>query len=399
MATVRVLSGYNRFGTVSASASAYNRLVQLLQRARLAKNPTIVVNADGETPAWSEAQVAQFVLSGGVYVDFLGWPFYYSGVAGGNFGNFLHDLGITLGADHAVQLLYSIPGQDFYFNLTRYSWWNQYQTVIPYPYGLATTTNLARKGMVVAKGYATTLPLLPPVYVYNMFYLRAGRGYYFYAYHNGDAGVPVEGYANYIVQVLGRQAVSPSSQPAESTRRVVTTVRPVPQVSLREGATGPLVVLLQRALIAHGFGVGPAGADGIWGPDTQTAVLTFQRANVGRTNPYGRIVVDGVVGPANWYALGVFTSTTPSVPAATVATTGHQTRQAAVNQKAATTAKTKTISTTGATPEPATKPGILESIVDPLAKALHVPPQDVEIVGGLAVGAAILLALTGGGGK
>ncbi|MFT3843090.1 MAG: peptidoglycan-binding protein [Myxococcaceae bacterium] len=63
---------------------------------------------------------------------------------------------------------------------------------------------------------------------------------------------------------------------------------------LREGSRGAQVATLQRALASKGFS--PGVADGVFGPMTQRAVMSFQRAH--------GLSVDGVVGPQTWGALG-----------------------------------------------------------------------------------------------
>jgi peptidoglycan hydrolase-like protein with peptidoglycan-binding domain len=45
---------------------------------------------------------------------------------------------------------------------------------------------------------------------------------------------------------------------------------------LAPGATGDMVKALQHALIANGYSVGTAGANGIFGDDTTTALEAFQ---------------------------------------------------------------------------------------------------------------------------
>jgi lysozyme len=54
---------------------------------------------------------------------------------------------------------------------------------------------------------------------------------------------------------------------------------------LRQGSSGPEVKILQAALLAAGFD--PDGDDGIFGPDTKTAVTRFQHAH--------GLTVDGLV--------------------------------------------------------------------------------------------------------
>ena len=58
---------------------------------------------------------------------------------------------------------------------------------------------------------------------------------------------------------------------------------------LRQGARGPAVRLVQRAVGAH--------ADGDFGPRTRAAVIRFQRRH--------HLTADGVVGPRTWAALRV----------------------------------------------------------------------------------------------
>jgi hypothetical protein len=60
---------------------------------------------------------------------------------------------------------------------------------------------------------------------------------------------------------------------------------------------GADVVVVQRALIARGYGVGATGADGIYGPNTAAAVKRYQRAH--------GLAVDGIVGPLTRAALGI----------------------------------------------------------------------------------------------
>lgn len=64
---------------------------------------------------------------------------------------------------------------------------------------------------------------------------------------------------------------------------------------LQEGSTGPEVYKLQELLIASGYH--PGKIDGIFGPKTLAAVLSFQANN--------HLKQDGIVGPKTWAALGV----------------------------------------------------------------------------------------------
>jgi peptidoglycan hydrolase-like protein with peptidoglycan-binding domain len=62
---------------------------------------------------------------------------------------------------------------------------------------------------------------------------------------------------------------------------------------LREGDTGSKVQELQQLLKTKGFNPGPI--DGIFGPSTLSAVVSFQRFN--------GLDADGIVGPLTWKAL------------------------------------------------------------------------------------------------
>ncbi|GAA1951656.1 peptidoglycan-binding domain-containing protein [Kitasatospora viridis] len=69
--------------------------------------------------------------------------------------------------------------------------------------------------------------------------------------------------------------------------------------ALREGAHGRPVVRVQLALVHEGYGawLGPAGADGEFGPRTAWAVRAFQRDR--------GTAVDGLVGPVTLARLGL----------------------------------------------------------------------------------------------
>ena len=66
--------------------------------------------------------------------------------------------------------------------------------------------------------------------------------------------------------------------------------------TLRRGMTGEDVRALQSRLLALGFGVGKAGADGVFGRGTQAAVRRLQKRYA--------LAADGVVGPATRSVLG-----------------------------------------------------------------------------------------------
>ena len=65
--------------------------------------------------------------------------------------------------------------------------------------------------------------------------------------------------------------------------------------TLRRGDVGTEVVKLQKALLKHGYDIGPDGADGDFGKNTEAALRRFQAHN--------RLEADGVCGPATWEKL------------------------------------------------------------------------------------------------
>jgi uncharacterized protein DUF4157/putative peptidoglycan binding protein len=66
---------------------------------------------------------------------------------------------------------------------------------------------------------------------------------------------------------------------------------------LRRGSRGTAVIRIQQLLFFLGFDIGPHGADGVFGPDTETAVRTFQASFAPP--------VDGIIGPITIGALDV----------------------------------------------------------------------------------------------
>lgn len=65
--------------------------------------------------------------------------------------------------------------------------------------------------------------------------------------------------------------------------------------TLRKGASGNITKLLQERLISLGYSCGDAGTDGKFGPDTESAVEAFQRAN--------NLEADGIGGQDTWRRL------------------------------------------------------------------------------------------------
>jgi peptidoglycan hydrolase-like protein with peptidoglycan-binding domain len=99
---------------------------------------------------------------------------------------------------------------------------------------------------------------------------------------------------------------STQSTPTTTQSRVTTTTSTtqttptnpsaasVPTTTLKSGSTGAEVKLLQHALTQLGYK--PGAVDGIFGPNTEAAVMSFQTAS--------KLAPDGVVGPLTLAALG-----------------------------------------------------------------------------------------------
>ncbi|MBA3287596.1 MAG: peptidoglycan-binding protein [Acidimicrobiia bacterium] len=90
--------------------------------------------------------------------------------------------------------------------------------------------------------------------------------------------------------------------PAASAAPTTATPSARDVVGLRYGSRGPAVKELQRALIRAGVGV-VGGADGIFGPATQSSVKAFQRIK--------GLQATGVVNTATARALGLISAPTP----------------------------------------------------------------------------------------
>ncbi len=104
------------------------------------------------------------------------------------------------------------------------------------------------------------------------------------------------------------QAGAPVSSPivvphvTSAPRVVAKPAASAGQPTLRLGATGPAVTSLQQWLNANGTTL---ATDGKFGPATLAAVKAFQKKR--------GLVVDGIVGPATWAALGSTPVTAPVV--------------------------------------------------------------------------------------
>ena len=60
-------------------------------------------------------------------------------------------------------------------------------------------------------------------------------------------------------------------------------------------------VILHQSLIEQGFDCGDDSSSQVFGPATESAVKLFQASHIGPLK--GNLTVDGIVGPATWWAL------------------------------------------------------------------------------------------------
>jgi chitosanase len=88
---------------------------------------------------------------------------------------------------------------------------------------------------------------------------------------------------------------------SDDTLTPIITTRPVERPRLlmlrTPFMTGEDVRQVQRKLIEMGFSVGDDGADGVFGPSTDSAVKDFQESQ--------DLVIDGIVGASTRSALGI----------------------------------------------------------------------------------------------
>lgn len=119
--------------------------------------------------------------------------------------------------------------------------------------------------------------------------------------------------------VVGRKSAHGDNGSTTSAAKVnpATTGRsPIPLVTkkptslprLQKGSMGPDVAKLQRTLNAKSLPSPNLDVDGIFGPLTHDAVISFQRAN--------NLVTDGIVGPKTHYRLQINAAPTPAHAAA-----------------------------------------------------------------------------------
>ena len=114
-----------------------------------------------------------------------------------------------------------------------------------------------------------------------------GGGVFKKSYSLNDSHIVGYGRPRYDVETI----VEPSNT---TTKKEESTVNIELKV-LREGSENYTVKALQRMLYALGYNLGSNPIDGVFGPKTDAAVRTFQKAN--------KLEVDGIVGQDTWTKL------------------------------------------------------------------------------------------------
>ena len=100
---------------------------------------------------------------------------------------------------------------------------------------------------------------------------------------------------NYILRYEGDDTVTPAPVISDDATPIEETPAYWPPRQLRKGMKGGDVAVAQAILIARGYNCGEI--DGDFGTKTNNMVMAFQGES--------GLVIDGIVGPATWNALGV----------------------------------------------------------------------------------------------
>ena len=111
---------------------------------------------------------------------------------------------------------------------------------------------------------------------------------------DGDFG---QGTYNAVVKFQQGHGLDVDGVVGPATWRALESAVASCSIIIKMGDKGQDVKDLQMLLIAEGYSCGSSGADGDFGQGTYNAVCAFQRDR--------GLDVDGIVGPATWYALGV----------------------------------------------------------------------------------------------
>lgn len=288
-------------GTFVAKPSEFNTLESKLKGLKL----PFYINRNGEklpSKFPSAKDIARYVMSGHVYIDYCGYPMYYSALGGVPFSRFPHFLD-ALGGGRRIYWLAFSP-KELPIPVQKSSERNPFAGY-PYPrgwvsfYGLHTyhpqgiyASSQAPWNVKRDAWYYGPLKRWVDLYVFSMVGIQAGKGWYFYAFGRTDGkSVDPNLYAEFIRSKVGVTGVVQPPTPPAPTPCNPDACTGTP--TLKYGSKGHCVGWVQRRLNQLGFNAGPV--DCIFGSQTDSAVRAFQRSK--------GLVVDGVVGPQTWAAL------------------------------------------------------------------------------------------------
>lgn len=184
----------------------------------------IAINICGEgiSPEYpDELSIASFVMGGGIYVDWCGWPMYYyswspwGGGSNSRFRSFLDSAGVY--SDYVSSF---IPGFSPEM-LTLQCYGAPFERMLISSYQFP-----ARDSVIVAPTiYPICSSMSDPYYAYGVVGINAGNGWYFWASINESGPrVGAKDYANFIRSILGYTQVDepvgpfePPPQPGQHT--------------------------------------------------------------------------------------------------------------------------------------------------------------------------------------
>ncbi len=218
--------GYDKnAATINDYGGLYNALGGSGGRQSLTDRYVIINGAGEDIPYSSQLHkqfdpqiVADFVKGGGVWIDYCGWPMYYtSGAGGGSYGDATGPGGWSsfcenLGYGWLADANFTVPPEITYNPYSKYPFPRGFPLAesligVCYPAGGTFTVPSGVFGSggyqanLTGDGFSAMVVLHPP-----------GGGYYFYAtwvpgfeqvLTANASGVPVDTYANYIQSVLG----------------------------------------------------------------------------------------------------------------------------------------------------------------------------------------------------
>lgn len=196
----------------------------------------VTINEGGEVMAQPISSMSQYILGGGVWLDYAGWPFYFypgqnsnsSGQAGANgWFAFLASLGIS-----------GFPMANSGFDTASGNTNSQgFQRALHITEPAASVAGLVASQS--APSWTNTVNG-KTVYAYTLFALQAGKGWYFYGSHwYNTSHVALSIYADFVNRVLAAHT-APTATPTGGT-------------PARRGLSPMVVIIGGAALVCGGL--------------------------------------------------------------------------------------------------------------------------------------------------